>query len=288
MEPNADCDSPRELNIERESEKDPIWLDHEERGSCFMCSQTPESLLHTMRLDGKLDGEDPWGALNAPPEAAASGSGSSKPRAQAGSYGGDLGQNPALGADYDTEEDPIVPVSRPSSPDQLPTLTKGKGKSRAVKPEETYESRYGRAEPAEPDSEHEAPALSGDEKDDEFRPPQGKAPEYIPESESEFEDSGDDDDGPPPPPGRKPERHVQGNSREESPRGHISRSSSFYSQDEDDAPEWSAPPPGGPPPRDPDGTKTRSPVEEEETHSNPEERRKKPKSQLNTDNVSDE
>ena len=169
---NVDYDSPKELDIERFSADDPIWLDVEEQGSCHGCCKTPDSLLKSMRANGDLDGEDPWGALEKPAMAAAGGSrsGSSNANVHAKPYGGDIVDKlPA----FDEEEEEYIPPTRHSSPDHLPTLTK-KGKGRAGRPEETYTSRFG---PAEPDSEHEGPTHSGDEDEEHgFRPPRDKAP----------------------------------------------------------------------------------------------------------------
>lgn len=199
-----------------------------------------------MRANGDLDGEDPWGALQKPAMAAAggSGSGSSNAPTHAKQYGGDLGGHPAYTQTYhdDGEEEEYIPPTRPSSPDQLPTLTK-KGKGRAGKPDETYTSRFG---PVEPDSEHEGPTHSGDEDEEHgFRPPKDKVPKY------DIDDDDDDDGHGEEVRGRRTGRLVQDDSREGSRRARSS--SSKYSRgddgDGDGVPDYDVPPPGGPPPR---------------------------------------
>lgn len=235
--PNTDYDSPRELDIKRVSDEEPIWIDTPERGQCHGCSQTPNSILAAMRENGELDGDDPWGAMGKPTAVAAGGSGSNA-QVQAHDFGGDLGKHPGLQA-YDEEESYKI-VSRPVSPDQLPTITKGKGKGRVGKPEETYESRYGPAEVAEHESDHEAPEYSGNEEDDEVGPRKHKATEHESdedESESESEISDNEKD-------RRGRRLVQYDAREGS---RARSSSSHYSQGDDNVPNWQGPPPRGPP-----------------------------------------
>ena len=198
-----------------------------------------------MRANGDLDGEDPWCALSKPAMAAAGGSGSGSLNANihAKPYGGDLVDKlPA----FDEEEEEYIPPTRHSSPDQLPSLMK-KGKGRAGRPEETYTSRFGPAEPAELDSEHEGPAHSGDEDEEHgFRPPRDKTPKYG----IDDDDDDDDEDGATPIRGRKPGPYLEDDSGEGSRRARSS--SSKYSQsddgDDDGVPNWAAPPPGGPPP----------------------------------------
>ena len=214
-----------------------------------------------MKARGELNGDDPWGAMNAPAQVAAGGSGSSKPqsnqaialgipqsapqrRAQANRYDTDSPPHPAsLGDEDDGEET----VSRPSSPDQPPTLTRSKGKGRAGKPEETYTSRYGAAAPADAGSDDDAPASSSEE--DEGRPPKTYAPKNHDNSD---ESDDDDDDNTRPPRGRTPARRGRspGNThlRPRSTSSNYSRGEdSGEDHDEDGIPDCSAPPPGGPP-----------------------------------------
>ena len=192
-----------------------------------------------MKESGELAQEDPWGAMDAAPEVAAGGSKSRLPPV-----------HPAFGDD-DGEED-----GRSPSPDQLPVLTKGKGKGRASKPEETYASRYGAAAS---DSEGESAARSGrgdsdndDDDDDEVYPPgkgkNSKPPKYDFHGSDDDGDDDEDDEAQHPARGRKLTRR--------STEGSISsRASSQYSVEEEkdgDVPHWgSKPPPGSPPPRNP-------------------------------------
>ena len=270
---NVDYDSPKELDIERFAANDPIWLDHEEQGSCHGCCKTPDSLLKAMRANGELDGEDPWGALDKPVTAAAGGSGSSN--AHAKPYGGDLGgRHPALASSPYDEEEEYVPPTRSSSPDQPATLTK-KGKGRAGRPEETYTSRFGPAEPVETDSEHEGPTHSGDEDEEHvFRAPRDKAPKYgsDDDDDDDDDDSHSEEDGAVPVRGRRTGRHLEDDSSEGSPKEglhHRARSSSSkYSQeddrDDDSVTDYDAPPPGGPPPGKPARGRVLPAVDEED------------------------
>ena len=235
---HKDVSNPVILDLERESADDQEWLELEERGSCHACCEANPRLLAAMKASGELDHEDPWGAMDARPEVAA---GSSSNRAGAGI----LPPHPAL-------REP----SRSPSPDQIPTLTKGKGKGRAGKPEETYASRYGAAEESEHEEE-EPPARSGGEEsdDDEVRPPSkgGKPPGY------DFGDSDDDEEEEEeeearPARGRKSTRRVEGSSSRGSSskpdrRRRGSSGESRYSQEEDgDVPHWGSKPPAGSPP----------------------------------------
>ena len=264
---NIDYDSPKELAIERFSASDPIWLDVEEQGSCHGCCKTPDSLLKTMRANGDLDGEDPWGALQKPAMAAAGGSGSANVHAKP--YGADfVGQYPAY--EDEEEEEEYIPPTRASSPDQIATLKK-KGKGRAGKPEETYTSRFG---PVEQDSEHEGPTHSGDEDEEhehEFRHPGDKAPKYG--TDDDDDDSHGEEDTAARIRGRRTGRVVEDDSSEGSPKEGIRRrarsGSSEYShggdKDDDSEPDYVAPPPGGPPaPKKPVRGKVLSAVDEED------------------------
>ena len=230
-----------------------------------------------MRDRGELEGKDPWGNMNKPAAVAASGSGSNA-HAPVPNYAGDLSQHPALQA-YDVEEPHVV--SRPASPDQLPTITKGKGKGRVGKPEETYESRYGPAEVADPDSDHEAPVHSGNEEDDDVDLRKSKVTRLVFEEEDETEsepEATDIEEDKNARRGRRPQRQVQDDSREGSraPRvrkpqddakeGQRARSSSSrYSQGEDNVPNWQGPPAGEPPAGNPALGKKSKRVEEDDS-----------------------
>lgn len=250
--PFLDVGDPKELEAIRESPDDPEWLETEEVfGNCWGCSAAHPSLLAEMKAAGKLDCDDPWGAMEAPAQVAAGGSS----RAGAGQDA-----HPAFRVpDIDGHGEGFN-RSRSPSPDQFPTLTRGKGKGRADRPEETYASRHGAPEPvgSDTDSEHEhehdsdddSRVHSGDEDDYDVKPAKSKHPLY------ELSDSDEDDTR-----GRKPRKQAFGSSSRgsssKSAPAHRARSrSSSYSQDRDHdrahVPDWSAtPPPGGPPPRNP-------------------------------------
>ena len=196
-----------------------------------------------MKASGELDHEDPWGAMDARPEVAAGGSGSS---------------NRAGGADILPPHPALREPSRSPSPDQIPTLTRGKGKGRAGKPEETYASRYGAAEESEHEEEHAAHSGGEDSDDDEVRPPPmgSKPPGYdLGDSDDEGEDEEEEEEEARPARGRKSTRRVEGSSSRGSSskpdrRRRGSSGESRYSQEEEDGdvPHWGSKPPAGSPP----------------------------------------
>lgn len=259
----TDCTDPQESGVERQHEGDPEWLDFSQEGHCNGCSILHPRVYAERRAQGLLDGDDPHGALKAKLLPAAGGS----------SNAGAGTKDPAFNVPDDEEDDGgrhFVP-SRSPSPHQIPTITRGKGKGRASKPEETYASRHGAAEPAVPEyesdaeREDESPVHSGDEGHTEgVKPGKSKAPKYgssDEEDDDEESDDGEDDDEveEPHPRGRKITKHAIGSGSRGSSsksgtmgtRRHRARSSSSnYSQGEEDGPpDWSSqPPPGSPPP----------------------------------------
>ncbi|KAG7006335.1 mitochondrial intermediate peptidase [Physcia stellaris] len=247
-------DSPRDSGLEREHPNDPEWLDEDEPGYCFKCSELHPSVYAELRARGELDGDDPHGALNPKKlEPAAGGSAN----AAAGP------KHPAFDIPDDDDGEHFVRTRSPS-PDQIPTLTRGKGKGRASKPEETYASRHGAAEPAVPeydsDAGHEDDSAvhSGDEEQD--KAPKGKGPKYaLSDDEENYDDEEEEEEEEeeePIPRGRKVRKHGVGSSSRGSSsksgtqRHRLRSTSSDYSHDEEDGiPDWSSqPPPGGPPP----------------------------------------
>ena len=274
--PSPDVSDPEETMVERDSLDEPEWLDVDARGFCYRCSELPPQEYHDRKAAGELDGDDPWGELSVTPAAVAGGSGS-KPKysqraiasgipdptpkklLQVDDYAVDLPSHPAY--DDDSDEEQPAAISRPSSPDQAPTLTRAKGKGRVGQPEETYAPRYGAPEPvqAEPETESEdddAPVHS--DLEDEIRRPKGKAPKSKAPKEEEdpsTEDEDEDEVETIPRGSRKSTTTIrdQGNkssrsaARAESNSSSSSSQSSDYEGDEDDDDYAAGPPPGNPP-----------------------------------------
>lgn len=259
LKTNTDCTDPTDSGERRLDANHPEWTDLEEPGNCNNCSILHPSVLAEKRARGELDCDDPYGALkpeNLKPAAGGSANAAAGPK------------HPAFNIPDDEEDDDgghFVPTRSPS-PDQILTITRGKGKGRASKPEETYASRHGAAEPAVPDydsdagHEDDSPVHSGDEDHDEgVKSRKSKAPKYAVSDDDENydeEEEEEEEEEEPIPRGRKVKKHVVGSSSRGSSsksgtqRHRVRGSSSDYSQDEEDGiPDWSSqPPPGGPPP----------------------------------------
>ena len=113
-----DVDHPEETTIERYSADDPEWLDTDGTGLCYGCSAANPLQLAAMEKAGKLDGDDPWGALNAPMAAATGGSGSSTRPSNLAIATGVLEQSGKTQRHDDEEDLPGRPTPHPEEDEE--------------------------------------------------------------------------------------------------------------------------------------------------------------------------
>lgn len=188
---------PSETDVERQPDQQE-FLEQELEGRCGNCQEASEATIAEMKANGKLDTDDPWGAMTIPAPAAA-GSSSQGIFTVAPKTPEPEPEPPSVPFD-DLDEEPESPEDKArlagyatGAPTSHAPETKKKGKGRAGMPEDTYASRYGGAPPEAENQSEDSDDGKAERSDEEDAGPRGRSDGNKQAQKDEYEPSDDED-----------------------------------------------------------------------------------------------